>query len=191
MKNNTQIFILSFQIQSRKKKSTTKIRDPPLLTLKSSTLNFIINLITTGGKAPWKQLATKAARKSAPATRGVKKPHRFRPMAYTASATFDYIHMASATVSPIQDFSNPYFVHLNENPSTKIVMVVLDSLNYHGWAQAMTMVFEMKNKIGFVDSKTCNSDPTFVHWKRCYNLIRSGSFLLSIFNHVKKIVMWY
>ena len=34
---------------------------------------------TTGGKAPRKQLATKAARKSAPATGGVKKPHRYRP----------------------------------------------------------------------------------------------------------------
>jgi len=33
---------------------------------------------STGGKAPRKQLATKAARKSAPAT-GVKKPHRYRP----------------------------------------------------------------------------------------------------------------
>jgi len=33
----------------------------------------------TGGKAPRKQLATKAARKSQPATGGVKKPHRFRP----------------------------------------------------------------------------------------------------------------
>lgn len=33
----------------------------------------------TGGKAPRKQLATKAARKSAPITGGVKKPHRFRP----------------------------------------------------------------------------------------------------------------
>ncbi|KAL3714855.1 hypothetical protein ACJRO7_006717 [Eucalyptus globulus] len=33
---------------------------------------------STGGKAPRKQLATKAARKSAPATGGVKKPHRFR-----------------------------------------------------------------------------------------------------------------
>uniref|UniRef100_A0A803V2Z4 Histone H2A/H2B/H3 domain-containing protein n=1 Tax=Ficedula albicollis TaxID=59894 RepID=A0A803V2Z4_FICAL len=29
---------------------------------------------STGGKAPRKQLATKAARKSAPATGGVKKP---------------------------------------------------------------------------------------------------------------------
>ncbi|XP_064090793.1 histone H3-like [Macrobrachium nipponense] len=38
---------------------------------------------STGGKAPRKQLATKAARKSAPATgkkkKGVKKPHRYRP----------------------------------------------------------------------------------------------------------------
>ena len=33
---------------------------------------------STGGKAPRKQLATKAARKSAPATGGVKKPHRYR-----------------------------------------------------------------------------------------------------------------
>uniref|UniRef100_A0A1B0FPA8 Uncharacterized protein n=1 Tax=Glossina morsitans morsitans TaxID=37546 RepID=A0A1B0FPA8_GLOMM len=31
------------------------------------------------GKAPRKQLATKAARKSAPVTGGVKKPHRYRP----------------------------------------------------------------------------------------------------------------
>ena len=34
---------------------------------------------TTGGKAPRKNLASKAARKSAPATGGVKKPHRYRP----------------------------------------------------------------------------------------------------------------
>ena len=34
---------------------------------------------STAGKAPRKQLATKAARKSAPVTGGVKKPHRYRP----------------------------------------------------------------------------------------------------------------
>ena len=33
---------------------------------------------STGGKAPRKQPATKAARKSAPPTGGVKKPHRYR-----------------------------------------------------------------------------------------------------------------
>ena len=34
---------------------------------------------STGGKAPRKQLAVKAARKSAPVTGGVRRPHRFRP----------------------------------------------------------------------------------------------------------------
>ncbi|TKR58702.1 hypothetical protein L596_030113 [Steinernema carpocapsae] len=34
---------------------------------------------STGGKAPRKQLSTKAARKSAPSSGGVKKPHRYRP----------------------------------------------------------------------------------------------------------------
>ena len=33
----------------------------------------------TGGKTPRKQLATKAALRSAPSTGGVKKPHRYRP----------------------------------------------------------------------------------------------------------------
>uniref|UniRef100_H0WXD6 Histone H3 n=1 Tax=Otolemur garnettii TaxID=30611 RepID=H0WXD6_OTOGA len=33
----------------------------------------------SGGKAPRKQLATKAALKSTPSTGGVKKPHRYRP----------------------------------------------------------------------------------------------------------------
>jgi len=42
---------------------------------------------STGGKAPRKQLATKAARKSAPATGGVKKPHRYRPGTYNAITT--------------------------------------------------------------------------------------------------------
>ena len=33
----------------------------------------------TGAKAPRKHIANKAARKSAPANSGLKKPHRFRP----------------------------------------------------------------------------------------------------------------
>ncbi|KAK9162611.1 hypothetical protein Syun_003513 [Stephania yunnanensis] len=40
---------------------------------------------STGGKAPQKQLATKAARKSAPTTGGVKKSLRFRPRTVTHS----------------------------------------------------------------------------------------------------------
>ena len=34
---------------------------------------------STGGKAPRRVMASKAARKAAPSVGGVKKPHRFRP----------------------------------------------------------------------------------------------------------------
>jgi histone H3 len=37
---------------------------------------------STGGKAPRKQLATKAARKSAPSIGGIKRSHRFRMVCY-------------------------------------------------------------------------------------------------------------
>jgi histone H3 len=46
----------------------------------SIQLGFVwIRSITEPYKAPRKQLATKAARKSTPITGGVKKPHRYRP----------------------------------------------------------------------------------------------------------------
>ncbi|CAB4036904.1 intraflagellar transport 172 homolog [Paramuricea clavata] len=56
---------------------------------------------STGGKAPRKQLATKASRKSAPSTGGVKKPRRYRPGTvvavreihrYQKSTEFRYVH---------------------------------------------------------------------------------------------------
>ena len=45
--------------------------------VKSHILKLIIFI--SSFQAPRKQLATKAARKSAPSTGGVKKPHRYRP----------------------------------------------------------------------------------------------------------------
>ena len=53
---------------------TSVISEPPTMARTKQTARK-----STGGKAPRKQLATKAARKSAPATGGVKKPHRYRP----------------------------------------------------------------------------------------------------------------
>uniref|UniRef100_A0A3Q3FKV3 Histone H3 n=1 Tax=Kryptolebias marmoratus TaxID=37003 RepID=A0A3Q3FKV3_KRYMA len=48
---------------------------------------------STGGKAPRKQLATKAARRNTPATGGVKKPH-----CYSASKKDSYMMtLASST----------------------------------------------------------------------------------------------
>ena len=56
------------------RKSTGKNCPPTLL-----PLIIVADAQFLGGKAPRKQLASKAARKSAPSTGGVKKPHRYKP----------------------------------------------------------------------------------------------------------------
>ncbi|KAI4336812.1 hypothetical protein L6164_015292 [Bauhinia variegata] len=87
---------LTNQEQSRGSASFSQISNPsavsPLSTSKTPTRDSFEDFLSfsmartkqtarksTGGKAPRKQLATKAARKSAPTTGGVKKPHRYRP----------------------------------------------------------------------------------------------------------------
>nr|GEU34325.1 histone H3.2 [Tanacetum cinerariifolium] len=74
---------------------------------------------STGGKAPRKQLATKAARKSAPATRGVKKPHRFRPRTrLDREIAQDFktdLRFQSSAVATLQEASEAYLVGLFED----------------------------------------------------------------------------
>ena len=66
------------------------ITDNPIFKYRSALYNLTRNILTmartkqtarknTGAKAPRKHLANKAARKTAPASGGVKKPHRYRP----------------------------------------------------------------------------------------------------------------
>ena len=49
---------------------------------------------STGGKAPRKQLAVKAARKSAPVVGGVRRPHRYR---HTATGPHELPHGIAPT----------------------------------------------------------------------------------------------
>ncbi|KAF4348015.1 hypothetical protein G4B88_026835 [Cannabis sativa] len=82
---------------------------------------------STGGKAPRKQLATKAARKSAPATGGVKKPHRFRPGTVALREIRKYqkstellirklpFQRLSSAVSALQEAAEAYLVGLFED----------------------------------------------------------------------------
>jgi histone H3 len=83
---------------------------------------------STGGKAPHKQLATKAARKSAFFTGGVKKPHRYRPgtvalceiLCYQKSTDplIDYksdLHFQGSAILAMQEASEAYAVGLFED----------------------------------------------------------------------------
>ncbi|KAF6214314.1 hypothetical protein GE061_009054 [Apolygus lucorum] len=80
---------------------------------------------STGGKAPRKQLATKAARKSAPATGGVKKPHRIVPelslfvrsvvTRRALSSSSESCPSSSSAVMALQEASEAYLVGLFED----------------------------------------------------------------------------
>ncbi|KAG7461103.1 hypothetical protein MATL_G00206420 [Megalops atlanticus] len=72
---------------------------------------------STGGKAPRKQLATKAARKSAPSTGGVKKPHRYRHRLVREIAQ-DFktdLRFQGAAIGALQEASEAYLVGLFED----------------------------------------------------------------------------
>ena len=59
---------------------------------------------STGGKAPRKQLATKSARKSVPATGGVKKPNRYRPGTVALRGTRRYQKSTELLICKLQPF---------------------------------------------------------------------------------------
>ena len=69
--------------------------------------------MSTGGKAPRKQLATKAARKSAPATGGVKKPHRYRPGTVALREIRRYQKSTELLIRKVRFIWNYYAAALN------------------------------------------------------------------------------
>ncbi|KAG8441402.1 hypothetical protein GDO86_006950 [Hymenochirus boettgeri] len=78
---------------------------------------------STGGKAPRKQLATKAARKSAPATGGVKKPHRYRPGTVALREIRRYqnsteLLIRNSAVMALQEASEAYLCGLSRTTTT-------------------------------------------------------------------------
>nr|BAE79475.1 histone 3 [Conocephalum conicum] len=77
---------------------------------------------STGGKAPRKQLASKAARKSAPVTGGVKKPHRYKPgtvaLREVREIAQDFksdLRFQSSAIGALQESVESYLVSLFED----------------------------------------------------------------------------
>ena len=72
-----EVFDLRILLRVRTLSQISKTQKPPNTNNMARTKQSARK--STGGKAPRKQLATKAARKAAPGTGGVKKPRRYRP----------------------------------------------------------------------------------------------------------------
>lgn len=69
---------------------------------------------STGGKAPRKTLATMAARRSAPATGGCKKPHRYRP--------------GTVALREIRRYQKSYDLLLRKQPFQRLVRETVQEL---------------------------------------------------------------
>nr|GMC78426.1 uncharacterized protein LOC109166622 [Ipomoea batatas] len=76
-----------------------------------------------------------------------------------------------------QTHSNPYFLHINENPALELVSFPLVGSNYHPWARAMSMSLSCKNKLVFVNgtiTKPSTDDlKRYLAWERCNNMVVS------------------
>ncbi|XP_019179261.1 PREDICTED: uncharacterized protein LOC109174480 [Ipomoea nil] len=76
-----------------------------------------------------------------------------------------------------QAHSNPYFLHMNENPALELVSFQLDGSNYHPWARAMTMALSCKNKVAFINGTitkpSMDNVEKYLAWERCNNIVGS------------------
>lgn len=67
-------------------------------------------------------------------------------------------------------YENPYFLHANDSASSVMISTQLTKINYHEWAQAMSLALRSKNKLQFVDGtvvKSMQNDPSYMAWDRC------------------------
>jgi histone H3/H4 len=75
--------------------------------------------VSTGGRAPPKNLASKAARKSAPSSGGIKKPHRFRP--------------GTVALREIRKFQKNTDLLIRKIPFQRLVREVAQDINNGTW----------------------------------------------------------
>ncbi|GKV29747.1 hypothetical protein SLEP1_g38646 [Rubroshorea leprosula] len=72
--------------------------------------------------------------------------------------------------------SSPFYLHHSAGPGTTLVTQLMTGNNYPTWSRAITMAFEAKNKLGFVDGtipEPSATSATYTIWKRCNSMVLS------------------
>ena len=84
--------------------------------------------------------------------------------------------MANLALNVMADPNSPFFSHLSESPSVKLVSSPLTETNYHVWCRAMTMALVLKNKLGFINGSMEKPDPEDllrIPWERNNSMVLS------------------
>ncbi|XP_019171340.1 PREDICTED: uncharacterized protein LOC109166896 [Ipomoea nil] len=77
------------------------------------------------------------------------------------------------------EFDDPWYLHITENPNLILVSPPLSEVNYASWSRSMKIALEVKNKFGFADGSILKpeiNDPKYTIWKRCNNIVCSWIF---------------
>ncbi|KAG8650579.1 hypothetical protein MANES_07G054622v8 [Manihot esculenta] len=92
----------------------------------------------------------------------------------------------------LQNPSNPYFLHHNENLELVLASPALTESNYHSWARAMKMAIASKNKLRFIDRTLptlAKTDPMFSTWE-CYNNTILSWLTKSLSPCIAQSILW-
>lgn len=85
--------------------------------------------------------------------------------------------MSSHSSSSPDNSSNPYFLHNDDSLSTLLVSQPLTGNNYSTWSCSMSMAFNAKKKLGFIDGSIPKSsqhtNSLFEPWSRFNNKVLS------------------
>ncbi|XP_019184520.1 PREDICTED: uncharacterized protein LOC109179481 [Ipomoea nil] len=94
-------------------------------------------------------------------------------------ATSSQILTSLSSNQRVEEFDDPMYLHITENPNLVLVSPLLSEVNYASWSRSMKIALEVKNKYGFVDGSIASpgeSDPKYAIWKRCNNIVCSWIF---------------
>ncbi|GKV32528.1 hypothetical protein SLEP1_g41125 [Rubroshorea leprosula] len=82
----------------------------------------------------------------------------------------------TSTTNMEADPSSPFYLHHSDGPGTTLVTQLMTGNNYPTWSRAITMAFEAKNKLGFVDGTIPEPSATsarYTIWKHCNSTVLS------------------
>ncbi|XP_019162013.1 PREDICTED: uncharacterized protein LOC109158578 [Ipomoea nil] len=92
-----------------------------------------------------------------------------------------------------EEFDDPLYLHVTENPNLSLVSPQLTELNYASWSRSMRIALEVKNKFGFVIDAVPvpdRADPRLASWGRCNRIVCSW-ILKSISPSIAESVMYF
>ncbi|XP_019184788.1 PREDICTED: uncharacterized protein LOC109179747 [Ipomoea nil] len=111
----------------------------------------------------------------------------------TASTPANQIPINQSSVHRIEEFDDPMYLHITENPNLVLVSPPLSEHNYASWSRSMKIALGVKNKFGFVNgaiAKLNTADPKYHVWKMCNDIVCSW-ILKSLNSTIAESVLYF